>query len=134
MSFPGVIATEKHTISNLVKAEIWPEHGYCRSVVTVNTTGVTELSVGSVLGTVTESGKYAPRDPSADTGEEVASAVVIENVDVPAATDTEVVVLIEGPAIIGEGALVFDEDHDEEQKGTAIAELSALCIKTKEQL
>lgn len=130
----AVIATEKHRISNLVKDEFWMKHGWCRSKVTVNVASATDLSVGSVLGKVTADGKYKPRDPAAATGEEVSAAVVIENISVPATTDTEVVVLVNGPAILAEEALVFDVTHTSGEQETAISELAALDLKTKKQL
>jgi len=118
----------------LVKAEFWAEHGWCREAVTVNVATETDLSVGSVLGKVTATGKYVPRDPAAVDGSEVAAAVVYENKSVAATTDTLVEVLVDGPVLLAKQALVFDVTHDAGQQDTAISELQALGMKFKEQL
>ena len=122
----ALVATRKKTLGNVLKYETASEHGYCREVVTVNTVGATELSVGSVVGKITASGKYVPRDPAAVDGSEVSAGMVTENKSVAAATDTEVAVIVRGPSILAEGGLVFDVAHDAGQTATAIAELNAL--------
>lgn len=122
----SLVATRKKTIGNVVKHEYAKEHGFCREVVTVNTAGATELSVGSVVGKITASGKYVPRDPDAVDGSQVSAGIVTENKSVLAATDTDVSVLVRGPAILANGGLVFDVTHDAGEQATAIAELQSL--------
>lgn len=136
MSTPtvGVIYTEPKRISDLVKKEQWMEWGWCREEVTVNITAGADLVIGDVLGKVTASGKYTPRDPDAATGEEVSAAVVLENVTVDAATDTTVLVAVNGDMILADESLVFSVDHDAGERATAVAELAALNIKTETQL
>jgi D-tyrosyl-tRNA(Tyr) deacylase len=130
----ALISTRKPLLGNVVKHEYAREHGYCREVVTVNVAAATELSNGSVLGKVTATGKYVPRDPAAVDGSEVAAAVVVANTDVAAATDTEVAVLVRGPAIIAKQALVFDVAHDAGQIETAVAEIESLGVVVREQV
>jgi hypothetical protein len=128
----ALIATRKPLLGNVLKHEYSPEHGYCREVVTVNVAAATELSNGSVLGKVTATGKYVPRDPDAVDGSEVAAAVVVENKSVTATTDTDVAVIVRGPAILATTGLVFDVAHDATQQAAAISEIEALGIVVRQ--
>lgn len=128
------IGTSPYRLSNLVKAEFWTEHGYCRSVETVNITAGADLVVGSVLGLVTATGKYTISDPAATDGSEVAAAICSQNITVPAATDTSVVLFVDGPMIVGREALNYGVAHDAGQKATAESELAALGIKVRAQV
>lgn len=130
----GVIFTEPTYISNLVKMEAHKEWGFCRDTVSVTITAGADLTIGSVLGQVTATGEYTPRDPDATDGSEVAAAIVIANTSVPAATATDVLVIVRGDVVVAEEALVFDVSHDATQKAAAVAELLALGIQTRTQL
>lgn len=130
----GVIFTQAKRISDLVKMEDHMQHGWVREEGVVNVASETALTIGSVMGKVTATGKYVPRDHAAADGSQVAAAVVIENITVPATTDTNVLLMVNGDAIVAEQSLVFDVAHDAGQKAAAIAELKALGIKTKTQL
>lgn len=124
----ALISTRKPLLGNVVKHEYAREHGFCREVVTVNIADATELSNGSVLGKVTATGKYTVSDPAAVDGSEVAAAIVVENKSVAAATDTEVAVMVRGPAIVTQSGLVFDVAHDAGQIATAVGEIESLGI------
>lgn len=130
----ALVATRKPKIGNLVKHEYAREYGYCREVVVSNITAGADLSVGSVLGKITATGKYVPRDPAAVDGSEVAAAVVVENKTIPAATDTDIAVIVRGPSILADGALVFDVAHDAAQKAAAIAEIESLGVVVRTQV
>lgn len=130
----ALINTRKPLLGNVVKHEYAREHGFCREVVTVNIADATELVNGSVLGKVTATGKYTVSDPAATDGSEVAAAIVVENKSVAAATDTEVAVLVRGPAIVVEGGLVFDVAHDAGQIATAVGEIESLGIVVRKQV
>lgn len=106
-----VIATEAKRLSNVVKQELWPETGYTRAVVTVNDVAAT-LVPGSVLGKVTATGKYKVAVQTATDGSEVADAIVMQEIAVPATTDTKVLVLIKGPAIVSKAGLVLDATYN----------------------
>jgi hypothetical protein len=123
------VNTTEYHLSNVVGFEFKPEIGFCRARdgVTVNVASATDLKVGSVLGKVTATGKYVPRNPAASNGSEVAAAVVIENISVAAATDTQVNVYVNGPLELKEAGLVFDVAHDAGQKATAISEIKAFA-------
>lgn len=122
------IGTSPLHLSNVVKHEYATDHGYCRETGVVNVASETALTVGSVLGKVTATGKYIPSDPAAVDGSEVAAAVVLENITVPATTDTDVTLLVRGAAIVTAKGLVFDVAHDATQTATAHSELEALGI------
>lgn len=124
------LGTSKYHLSNVVAHEYATEHGFCRLFdgATVNVASETELKVGSVLGKVTATSKYVPRDPDASDGSEVATAVVLENITVAATTDTQVNVIVRGPAILKKGGLVFDVTHDAGEQATAISEIEALGV------
>ncbi len=124
----SLVSTRKPKVGNLVKHEYEPAHGFCREVATVNVAADTEVSVGSVLGKVTASGKYVPRDPDASDGSEVAAGVAVENKTITAATDTTLAVMVRGNSILAKGALVFDVTHDAGEQATAISEIEALGI------
>lgn len=130
----GVIFTQPKRYSDLVKREQWADMGWCNEKVTVNVAAETALTIGSVVGKVTATGKYVPRDHAAVDGSQVAAGVVLENITVPATTDTSVLVMVDGDAFLAEESLVFDVAHDAGQKAAAVAELKALGIKTKTQL
>lgn len=104
-------ATEAKRLSNVVKQELWPETGYTRAVVTVNDAAAT-LVPGTVLGKVTATGKYKVAVQTSDDGSEVADAIVMQEIAVPATTDTKVLVLIKGPAIVSKAGLVLDASYN----------------------
>lgn len=116
----GIFATEGYRFSNLVKQELFPEHGYNRDVITANETGATAYVVGTVLGKVTATGKYKVQKATASDGSEVAAAVVVRDVTTGAGTDTAVLALVRGPAIISKGALVLDATVDTDAEKNAV--------------
>lgn len=126
-----LIARDNPRLSNMLKRELWSEQGYCRKAVTVNEAAAVDYKIGQVLGKVTASGKYVQYDDSVATGEETAAAIVLEVVSVPASTDTPVLVLVKGPAIVADGGLVFKAGVDED---AAKAQLEALGINVDTQI
>ena len=56
------IGTRAPKLGNLVKDELWAQHGYCRKVVTAQEATATTYEVGTVLGEITASGKYIISD------------------------------------------------------------------------
>jgi hypothetical protein len=128
----AVIATDTPRFSNVVKAELFPEIAYCRAIVTVNDAAAT-LKVGTVLGKVTIGGKYKVAVETSSDGSKVADAIVIQEITIPATTDTKVVVLLKGPAAVSKGALILDSTYDSDAKKNAIyASLEAKDIKVLE--
>lgn len=128
----AVIATDTPRFSNVVKGELWPELTYCRAVVTVNDSAAT-LTVGTVLGKVTADGKYKVAVQTAVDGSQVADAIVIQETVVPATTDTKVLVLLKGPAVVSKGGLTLDASYDlDAEKAAVYAALEAKGIKVIE--
>lgn len=102
-----LIATENKRFSETVKFEFEPSLAYCREAVTVNGVAA-DLVIGQVLGKVTLTGKYKVSIETATDGSEVPAAVVIRDTTVAATTDTPVLALVRGPAIVSKGNIVYD--------------------------
>jgi len=115
-----IIATDTPRLSNLVKHEYEPSLGFCRAVVTVNEAAATTYQVGTVLGEVTATGKYVVAKETAVDGSKVPAAVVIEDKSVAATTDTKVLTIIRGNAILSKGALVLDATYNDATKKQAV--------------
>ena len=116
----SVIATDTKRLSNLLKHEYAPEYAYCRDVVTVNEAAAKTYAVGTVLGKVTASGKYVVAKETAVDGSKVPAAVVIEDKSVAATTDTKVLTIVRGNAILSKGALVLDATYNDAAKKQAV--------------
>lgn len=124
-----IIATENFRYSNLVKYELEPSIAFTREAVTVNEAAAKEYVIGTVLGKVTATGKYKISVQSATDGSEVAAAVVVEDKSVAATTDTKVLAIVRGPAMLSKAALVFDASYDlDAEKDAAYAALAAKNI------
>lgn len=115
----AVVASSTPLFSNVVKQELFPEIAYCRAVVVVNDSAAT-LTVGTVLGKVTASGKYKVAVETAVDGSKVADAIVIQQIAIPASTDTKVVVLLKGPAAVSKGGLILTASYDNDAKKLAV--------------
>lgn len=115
--------------SNLVKQELFPEQGFNYDVVTVNEAAIKTYAVGTVLGKVTASGKYKICVQTAVDGSQTAAALVVGDQTIPATTDTKVLAMVRGPAIVSKDALVLDASHDlQAEKDAIYASLTALGI------
>jgi hypothetical protein len=123
-----LIATEAKRLSNVVKQELFPETGYCRLAVTYNGTAAT-LVPGTVLGKVTADGKYKIAVETATDGSKVADAIVMVEQTVAAGTDTKVLCLVRGPAIVSKDGLVLDATYNlDAEKAAVYAALEAKGI------
>jgi Bacteriophage lambda head decoration protein D len=107
-----IVATEAKRLSNVLKNELWPETGYCREVAIVNEATAKTYVPGTVLGKITATGKYIVSVQTAVDGSQTAAAIVMEEKAIPATTDTKVLVLVKGPAIVTKGGLVLDASHN----------------------
>lgn len=125
----AIIATEAKRLSNVVKQELWPESGYTRAVVTVNEAAAKSYVPGTVLGKVTVGGKYKIAVQTASDGSQTADAIAINEQAIAANTDTPVLVLIKGPAIVSKAGLVLDATFDlDAEKAAVYAALEAKGI------
>ena len=104
----SLIATDTARKSHLVKQELFPENGFNYDVVTVNEAAAASYVVGTVLGKITASGKYIISKANASDGSQVAAAIVVEEKSIAATTDTKVLAMVRGPAIVSKAALVLD--------------------------
>ncbi len=108
----SVFATDSTRFSALVKHEYEPSLGFCRESVVFNDTAQT-LVVGAVLGKVTATGKYRLSLSASADGSQTPAAIYIGDglgnsgdLAVAAATDTKILVLARGPAVVADAALV----------------------------
>jgi len=130
-----VVATDTPRLSGWLKYEEEPSLGLCHEVVTINEASAKTLVTGTVLGKVTVGGKYKVAVETASDGSKVADAIYIGSVlgndtqTVAAATDTKILVLKRGKAIVSKGALLLDSTYDNDAKKNAVyASLEALEI------
>lgn len=124
-----LIATDKQRFSNVVKHEYEPTLAFCRAVVTVNEAAATDYAIGTVLGKITDSGKYVVAKETAVDGSQVPAAVVLEDKSIAATTDTKVLVAVRGPMILSKAGIALDATYDNaDKKAAALAALEALGI------
>ena len=128
-----VIGTENARLSNVVKKELWPDLAYNRLVVTVNEAAAKSYVPGTVLGKVTADGKYKIAVQTAVDGSQTADAIVMQEVAVAANTDTKVLVMVKGPAIVSKAGLVLDATFDlAAEKNAVYAALEAKGIQVND--
>lgn len=126
-------ATENFRFSHVVKKELWPEMAYTRAVVTANEAGASTYKIGTVLGKVTASGKYKIAVQTAVDGSQTADAIVLGDYAIAATTDTKVLVLIKGPAIVSKAGLILDATYDlDAEKAAVYAALEAKGIQVND--
>lgn len=121
-----IIATENRRFSHVVKKELFPEMAYTRLVVTVNEAVAKSYQAGTVLGKVTAGGKFKIAVQTAVDGSAVGAGIVLGDLAVAAGTDTQVLVLVRGPAIVSKAGLVIDATYNDATKlGTLYADFDA---------
>lgn len=130
-----VIATDTQRLGNWLKHAYEPGIGYVFETVTVNEAASKSYVTGAVVGKVTAGGKYKLAVQTAVDGSEVAAGIYVGDVlgndsqTVAAATDTKVLVLKRGPAIVSKDALILDATYDLDAEKQAIYDaLAALGI------
>lgn len=130
-----IIATDTARYSDVVKHEYEPSLAFTRELVVVNDTAKT-LTLGMLLGKVTLTGKYKESVQTATDGSEAPVAVVVGNdlhnlsVAVPATTDTNVLAIVRGEAIVRKTGL---KPHSSFNDATKLAAAYA-SLATKEIL
>jgi hypothetical protein len=136
-----VFATDSQRLSNLIKKYDAPNNPELfNEVVTVNQAAQTTLKVGTVLGKITASGKYIVAVETAVDGSKVPAAIFIgdskgeaQDTVITAATDTQVLVLARGKAVVSKDALFLDATYnDATKKNTAYAALKALGVMVEQ--
>lgn len=131
----SIIAQDTARYSDVVKHEYEPSLAFTREIVVVNDTAKT-LTLGMLLGKVTATGKYMESVQTAIDGSEAPVAVVVGkdlhnlSVDVPATTDTKVLAIVRGEAIVRKTGL---KPHSSFNDATKLAAAYA-SLATKEIL
>lgn len=124
---------ENKRYSNVVKYELEPALAFTREEVTVAEAAETVYKIGTLLGLNSTSGKYAKAVETASDGTKSPVAVVVEDVTVAATTDTKVLAIVRGPAIVSKGALLLDATYDNAaKKNAAYASLATKNILVNE--
>lgn len=127
-------ATRGIRLGDLVKEELFKEHGFCRKTVTANEGSAVDYVIGHVLGEVTADGKYKISVKGAADGSESAAAICLENKSIPASTDTDVVVMYRGPSVVADDSLTFDSSYSSADIDTAYATFEGNNIKIGERV
>ena len=129
-----IIATDTARYSDVVKYESKPDLALTRELVVVNDTAKT-LTLGMLLGKVTLTGKYKESVQTATDGSEAPVAVVVGkdlhnlSVAVPATTDTKVLAIVRGEAIVRKtGLKPHSSFNDATKLATAYASLETKNI------
>ena len=116
-----IIAQDTPRYSDVVKYESKPDLAFTRELVVVNDTAKT-LTLGMLLGKVTATGKYKESVQTATDGSEAPVAVVVGkdlhnlSVTVPATTDTKVLAIVRGEAIVRKTGLKPHSSFDDATK------------------
>ena len=118
--------TEPAVLSDGVKWE--QDSDYSREQITVASGA--DLTVLTVLGKVTADGKYVQLDPSASDGSESAAGILVADT-AAASADAESAAIVRDALVIAD-ALVWPSGITANQKTTALGELAALGIHTRE--
>ena len=130
-----IIAQDTARYSDVVKHEYEPSLAFTREIVVVNDTAKT-LTLGMLLGKVTATGKYKESVQTATDGSQAPVAVVVGkdlynlSVAVPATTDTKVLAIVGGEAIVRKTGL---KPHSSFNDATKLAAAYA-SLATKEIL
>ena len=130
-----IIAQDTPRYSDVVKHEYEPSLAFTRELVVVNDSAKT-LTLGMLLGKVTLTGKYKESVQTATDGSEAPVAVVVGkdinnlSVTVPATTDTKVLAIVRGEAIVRKTGL---KPHSSFNDATKLAAAYA-SLATKEIL
>lgn len=130
-----IIAQDTARYSDVVKHEYEPSLAFTRELVVVNDAAKT-LTLGMLLGKVTATGKYKESVQTATDGSEAPVAVVVGkdlhnlSVAVPATTDTKVLAIVRGEAIVRKTGL---KPHSSFNDATKLAAAYA-SLATKEIL
>lgn len=135
-----IIATDSQRYSDVVKHEYEPSLAFTRELVVVNDTAKT-LTIGMLLGKVTATGKYKESVQTATDGSEAPVAVVVGkdifalDVTVPATTDTKVLAIVRGPAIVRKtGLKPHSTFNDATKLAAAYASLATASILANDSI
>lgn len=128
-----LIATDTFRLSHVLKHEYEPGLAYCREAVLANEVAAQTYAPGTVLGRVTATGRFRICVQNAADGSQNPAAIVMEDKSIPANTDTRVLVLVRGPAMVSKSGLILHSSFDllAEQQA-AWAAIEALGIRVQD--
>lgn len=106
--------------SDVVKHEYEGSPNWCRERLVSNEASAVGYTIGTVVGIVTATGKIKRQEASAVDGSEVAAGVVVEVKAIPATTDTGVLVIVRGPAVLNKAMLVMGASTDTDAEKLAV--------------
>ena len=89
------------------------------------------LTLGTVVGIVTASGKFKQIDPSAEDGTQVAAGVLLQACDATLA-DRDDGLIVGRHSIVADHALAWPDAITNAEKLTAIAQLKALGVLVRQ--
>lgn len=115
--------TELNRIGDVLKREFDPLHNR-ETVVLIDGQN---LRAGAVLGRITTGGKYTAHAAAASDGSQNAAAVLLFDA-VASGADAPAVVLLRGPAVVSDGALIFAAGITGANRLAAVTALAALGI------
>lgn len=118
-------------LSDLLVREVEPE--ISRETITVLAGSGTDrvLSMGTVVGKITASGKIVALTPGASDGSQTAWGVVLDDVTAPVGTDATGLAFANGPVLLRAEAIVWPAGISDANKNAAIAALAAKLIKIR---
>ena len=122
--------TEANRIGDVLKREFDPLH--CRETVTV--VSGQNLTVGTVVGKISASGKYTAYDNDAATGEQAAAGILLFDCDASGG-DAKGVILARGPAVVSRDHLVWGAGvTTQAEKDAAYVDFLALGIVARDAI
>lgn len=138
----SAVAIDTPRLSSVVMHEYESSTQYCRDVIVVNEASQLEFAIGTVLGKVTATGNYKRVEATATDGSEVAAAIYLSAKDgsfgtstIAATTDTSVIALVRGNAIVSKAGLVFGASvNTAPELATAYDQLAAVGILCRDQI
>lgn len=121
---------EGRNIGDVVKWEVFQDYSRDAGVLAA---GAGDVEIGLVLGQKAD-GNFAPINPTATTGEQVATGVLLNNLTATdTATDVDVTILARA-ALVSQSQLIWPAGATDAQIATSLAELKAAGIVAREEV
>lgn len=121
---------EGRNIGDVVKWEAFQDYSRDMAVLAA---GAGDVEIGLVLGQKAD-GSFAPLKPTATTGEQVATGVLLYNLTAAdTASDVEIVILARA-ALVSKSQLIWPAGATDAQIATGLGELEAIGIVAREEV
>lgn len=122
---------ETYNIGDLVHYEFHGSPNFCRNAITV--ISGQNLALGTVVGTISASGKVTALAPAASDGSQNASGVILEAIDASGG-DKAHYMLARGPAVLRLSRITWAGSPNAAQKAAALAQLNAVGIVVRTEV